>query len=209
MATRRTAAATTARKTTTRKATTKPAAKSEPVATKGLATKRAIDFSNVKEPGNYNPRHKPEGDYKATVSKVEDSESKAGNPMWIFTFTLTSDARATYPYYCVLDENSAWKIRNLLMACGLNVPKKRMNVDPNKIVGRELGVSLEDDEYEGKMRSKVQATFPADELDGDEPDDDGSDDVDLDDDDDADVDDDDDAADDDDDDLDDVDLDEL
>lgn len=139
------------------------------------ATKRAVDMTNVKDPGNFNPKHKPEGDYKAKIVKVEDHKSKAGNDQWVFTIQISTDQRATYPYYCAHDEKNAWKVRNLLVACGIAVPKKRVNVDPNKLVGKEIGITLEDDEYEGKMKSTIQATFPASDLSEDEPDDAGDD----------------------------------
>lgn len=128
------------------------------------ATKRAVDMTNVKDQGNFNTKHKAEGDYRAIISKVEDSESKSGNDQWIFTIELVSDRRATYPYYCGFDEKQAWKIRNLCIASGMAVPKKKVMVDPNKLIGKEIGISLEDDEYEGKMRSRISATFPASEV---------------------------------------------
>lgn len=128
------------------------------------ATKRAVDMTNVKDQGNFNTKHKAEGDYRATITKVEDADSKQGNPQWIFTVELVNDRRATYPYYCGFDEKQLWKIRNLCIAAGMAVPKKRVMIDPNKLVGKEIGISLEDDEYEGKMRSRIAATFPASEV---------------------------------------------
>jgi hypothetical protein len=128
------------------------------------ATKRAVDMTNVKDAGNFNTKHKTEGDYKAIISKVEDGESKSGNAQWIFTIELVSDRRATYPFYCGFDDKQAWKIRNLCIASGMAVPKKKVMVDPNKLVGKEIGISLEDDEYEGKMRSRISATFPVSEV---------------------------------------------
>ena len=111
------------------------------------ATKRAVDMTNVKDPGN---------------------------EQWIFTVSLAADGRSTYPYYCGFDDKAAWKIRNLCIAAGLQVPKKKIMIDPNKLVGKEIGITLEDDEYDGKMKSVIRATFPTSELSGDEPSDDGT-----------------------------------
>lgn len=135
------------------------------------ATKRAVDMTNVKEQGNFNPRHKAEGDYRAKIVKVDDHKSKSGGEMWVFTIQLTEDQRATYGHYCGFDEKNAWKVRNLLIACGKKVPKKRVNVDPNSLVGKEIGVTLIDDEYEGKMKSTIDAVFPASDLHEDEDED--------------------------------------
>lgn len=128
------------------------------------ATKRKMDFTNVKEGSNFRPRHKPEGDYPATVVDVIDGVSGAGNEQWIFTIKLDGDERSTYGVYAGVDEKNAWKIRKMFIAAGMTVPKKLVMVDPNKLVGKRIGVSLEDDEYEGRMRSKVQDYLPIDDL---------------------------------------------
>lgn len=126
------------------------------------AKAKALDFSNVKDGGTFNKKHQAPGDYPATVVKVADAKSKKDDAlMWLFTIKVGT---GLYPYYCKLEENQLWKIRNLFTAAGMNVPKKRVNVDPNKVVGKKIGVTLEDEEYEGKMQSNVTATFPTSEL---------------------------------------------
>lgn len=135
------------------------------------ATARAVDFTNVKDAGNFNPRRKPAGDYRMRITKVEDhasGDSKVANN-WVFTIVPIVDERSTYPYYCGFDEKQAWKIRNLCLAAGIAVPKRRVKVDPNKLVGKEIGATLDDDEYEGKTKSVIVGTFPVDELSADSP----------------------------------------
>lgn len=130
------------------------------------ATAAIIDFSNVKERGNFNPKHIESGDYLATVTKVEQQDSKAGDPMWVFTFELEDVPRATYPHYCVLTDNQYWKIKNLFAATGVDVGRRKVKVDPNKVIGKQVGVGMEDDEYEGRLKSVIMDVFPADDLDG-------------------------------------------
>jgi len=133
------------------------------------ATKRKMNFANVKDGGNFSPKHVKEGDYRMRVVKVEDHISNSGNEQWLFTLKREGDERASYPYYCGVDEKQAWKIRNFFIAAGIQVPKKMVMVDPNKLVGKVVGAFLEDDEYEGRMRSKIAELFPADDV--SEPDD--------------------------------------
>lgn len=136
-----------------------------------------LDFSGVKDRGAFNPKQVAEGDYAAVITKVEDAEAKGdGGAMYVFTIKLDKFSQASYPYRCKIQENQLWKLRNIAVAAGLNVPKKRMKFDPNKVVGKRVGVTMEDDEYEGKMKSEVSAVFPLSELaDGAEaPDDDTS-----------------------------------
>ena len=129
------------------------------------ASAKAVDFSGVKDRGSFNPKQVAEGDYAATIVKVEDAEAKTGGDfMYVFTIKLQKYSQYSYPYYCKLTENQLWKLRNIAVAAGLNVPKKRMKFDPNKVVGKTVGVTMEDDEYEGKMKSVVSAVFPVSEL---------------------------------------------
>lgn len=134
------------------------------------ASAKQIDFTNVKDGGGlFNKKRQAEGDYRGTVTKVEEVAKKGEKKltMWLFTIAVKS---GTYPYYCnFTEENQLWKIRNLFIAAGINVPKKRMAVDPNKVVGRDIGCSLEDDEYDGKKQSNISSVFPTAELDGDSP----------------------------------------
>lgn len=143
------------------------------------ATKKVLDFTNVKESSGINPKHRPAGDYRMKISKVTEQGTKKDPSVmqWVFVFTPTDMQSAAYPYYCQLEQNTLWKVRNLLIACGITVPKKKLNVDPNKLVGKEVGVTLDDDEYEGKLKSVITAVFPASDLDdSDTPADDAGDD---------------------------------
>ncbi len=149
------------------------------------ATAKIIDMTDVKDRGNFNPQRVPAGDYKVIVKSVEDhvKQGEKTSTQWVFTLALADRPRLTYPYYVNhTDAKFAWKVRNMCIAAGLAVPKKRVKVDPNKLVGKTIGVALDDDEYEGKKKSVVVATFPASEVtsspkadtpasDDDEPDD--------------------------------------
>jgi hypothetical protein len=134
------------------------------------ASAKALDFTNVKDGGGlFNKKRQPAGDYRAKVTKVVDSPAKKdGTPQWLFTIQVGT---GTYPLYCKLVPEQLWKLRNLLMAAGLNVPKQRLKVDPNKVVNREIAVTLDDDEYDDgdkvHKQSVVTATFPLSELDPD------------------------------------------
>lgn len=130
---------------------------------------KVIDFSNVREGGTFNKRRIPSGDYLMTITKCDDAEVKSGDNKGTFQylFTLKPKNKHTdraFPYYCQLKEDQLWKLRNLAIAAGLNVPKKKMKFDPSKVIGRTVGVTLEDDEYEGKAQSTIVAIFPAAEM---------------------------------------------
>lgn len=129
--------------------------------------KRTLDFSNVKESSGINPKHVESGEYAAKITGVTEVEAKDGVPMWLFTITPDEHRSATYPYYCKLQENQLWKVRNLFISAGLGklvAGKAKSTVDPNKVVGKAIGILLEEDEYEGKMKSVIEAVMPMSDL---------------------------------------------
>lgn len=134
------------------------------------ATTAILDFSDVKDGGaSFNKKRVPAGDYLAKVTKVADAPTKeTKEPQWLYSIQLQEKyTDRTFPMYCKLVPNQLWKLRNLFLACGVSIPKKKVKLDPNKIVGKLLGVTLEDDEYDGKAQSTISQTFPASELDED------------------------------------------
>lgn len=127
------------------------------------AAKVTVDMTNVKDGSMFNKKRQKEGDYKAKIVSVESVKKKKdpSQKQWQWAFKVGS---GVYPYYTGFGENELWKIRNLWAACGKSVPKKRVNLDPNLLVNREIGVTLQDTEYEGKMQSEIGGVFPVSEL---------------------------------------------
>ena len=112
---------------------------------------------------------------------MEDAKAKDGVHQYLFSIQIVDKPGSVFPYYCKLQENQLWKLRNLFIAAGKTVPKKKVKVDPNQIVGKLIGVTIEDDEYEGKEQSTVEGVFPASDL-GDDasvPDSSGDDEVEV------------------------------
>lgn len=122
-------------------------------------SKITVDFSNVREGSTFSPRRLPEGSYLADITRVEHKESSKGNPMLVFTFIPVEHPTAVYPYYVVLADNQLWKLRALLLAAGKDVPKRKVTVDPESIVGKKIMIDLEDDEWEGREKSVVAGVF--------------------------------------------------
>lgn len=128
-----------------------------------MAKKIRIDFSKTEERSGWNTRQIPPGLYKATIASVKETEAQDGTAMLVYGFRPTSSRFRTrlFPFYCKLQQNQLWKLRDLLVAAGERIPKKALNIDPNKVVGREIAIEVEDDVWDGKVRSQVQAVFSA------------------------------------------------
>ena len=130
-----------------------------------------IDFSNVSEGSGIRPKQLPAGEYAATIKDVKAGNSKkTGTPQWCFIIVPKSHPGASYPYYCQLTAEQAWKIRQVLVAVGVSAPKSVKTIDASKLIGKDLGIILEDDEYEGKLKSVIDSLIPLAEVDeGDAP----------------------------------------
>lgn len=125
--------------------------------------KRNLDFTNVKDAAVVNPVRVPEGDYVLEIIDVEEGSSDK-NDYWNFICRMKNRRSAVYPYRCTLNEASLWKIRNLFVACGLKVPKKKVAVDPAKLIGKTFGATMVDDEYKDKPKSEINGVFPASDV---------------------------------------------
>jgi hypothetical protein len=176
-----------------------------------------------KKSGGSRKKRYPEGDYAVKVkeAKIGRSPGDDGKPRIEVTYEIVSPkkfAGKTIIDDLYLTKPSLWRLRQTLEAMKIKVPSTKLKVDPDKLVGKTCAITLEDDEYNEVISSKVTDTFLLAELqktggkaksvDEDEDEDEDEEDEDEDEEDDEDAED-DDNDDDDDDDLEGVDLDDL
>jgi hypothetical protein len=131
-------------------------------------SKLTVDFSNVgerREGGK--AAHVPEGDYLLKVvgvelkSKKDDETSKYLS--WRFVIAKPeahADAGSIWTN-TTLKPDGLWSLRNLLDDMGIAVPKSSVALPLQTIAksGRLVGATLEDNEYNGKVKSQIAATF--------------------------------------------------
>lgn len=123
------------------------------------------DFSEAAEQGEFSPRHVEEGEYLGVIRGAELGESKNGNAQIVFKIESPQIRGASYPLFCQLDGKASWKLRSLIEACGIKVAgKKAIAFDTDRLIGKKLGIELLDDEYQGRVKSKIQSVFPVSEL---------------------------------------------
>jgi hypothetical protein len=159
----------------------------------------------------------PEGDYRLKVAKVKHTTSeRSGNPMLVWTFQIVGgnhDGKNIVDN-TVLVPKALFRLRQLLEALGVNVPKRMVSLPLKKLVGKELGANLVDGEPYGernRVSSEVNEYMSLDVLEQEEAEDEDEDEEeeDLEDEDEDDDEDEEEDEDEDDDELEEVDLDEL
>lgn len=135
----------------------------------------SVDFSKVeaRREGGGKAVHVPEGDYLVQVVGCEQRHKKDDETSKYLSWRLKIIRPEKYAsksgviYFTTsLKEEALWNLRNFLEDLGLKVPSSSVKIPIAKIVENKmvLGVTLEDDEYNEKVKSSVAATFKKSEF---------------------------------------------
>jgi len=136
--------------------------------------KLKVDFSGVdpdiRRGGGV--AHIPEGDYLAKIvsSEIRESEKSGSRYIsWKISVHNGEFKGKTLYHITSLKPEALWNLRNFIHAAtNKNVAGKALNVDTSVLEGKVIAITVEDDEYEGKVRSRIVDTRPKDELEVDE-----------------------------------------
>jgi hypothetical protein len=134
--------------------------------------KERIDFSGVPKEirRGGGARHIPEGDYALKILKVEKrwkDNDKSNKPYFSWIMQVSDGpAKGTNLYYVTsLKTDALFNLRNLIHAVtGKNVAGRAVNWDPESVIGKKVAGTVQDDEYEGKIRSRLVDVYPIAEL---------------------------------------------
>jgi hypothetical protein len=136
-----------------------------------VAKKIKIDFGGVDTEIRSGGRaaHVPEGDYLAKPVNAELRKSeKSGSKYISWRFQILEPKKfkgKTLYDRTSLKPDALWNLRNLIHAAlGKNVAGKVINLDPEVAYGKPLMITVEDDEYEGKLRSQIVDYQPKDKY---------------------------------------------
>lgn len=124
-----------------------------------------FDFTNYRETGS---AQVPAGTYRARVNDFEETESKAGNAMFVVYLEVID---GPYTGKQIIDrlpqtEKAMFRSAAFLQALGVKIAKKRIALNPKSLIGRPVDILVEDGEpFNGRVRSEVReylrATKPA------------------------------------------------
>lgn len=122
-----------------------------------------------------------EGEHAAKIVSAEVKQSQGGNDMVVVCFEVTKGddkGSRVYENYPLID-TALWKLKGLLQAIGMKADGK-VQIDLDKLVGKVVTIVVKHEEYEGKIRAKVDEVkkFSAAPASDDEDDEDEDDDLD-------------------------------
>lgn len=143
---------------------------------KGTTRKRAgdtevtVDFSDVTgREGKKSSRsaHVPPNDYLVKCTKAELTKSRDKQTPEIRV--MYQIVKGKYKGKTLIDdlyltEGALWRLRATLEGMGMSIPDKRVKLPVSKMVGKTLGVTVDDDEYNETVRSRVVDAFLESEL---------------------------------------------
>jgi hypothetical protein len=105
----------------------------------------------------------PEGIYEASVKEIKHEGGADGYLAWKFT-TIDDDPKLNDKVLynnTSLKPQSLWVLGQLLDTLGVERPDGAMDIDFDELLGLELQLVVEHEEYEGKIRAKVVDFSPA------------------------------------------------
>lgn len=127
-----------------------------------MGKKITLDFSKVEERSGWNSKEMPEGLHEFKIELVDLKDANDGTPMWTYGLRPTNAKYKTrlFPYYCKHQANQMFKIRDIYVAAGLTVPKKKVGLDPDAPVGKIIAAEVSDSSnanYQG--RSEIDGVY--------------------------------------------------
>jgi len=125
------------------------------------ATMERISLKLTKEEVKGGRRLRPEGTYFVTIEEVEFTQSKNGNPMYVFTYEIIDGpeggTNGTIKQWAVLTEAAKFTIVDIMRATGFPLSEEIDIPAADEFIGKELAFDiLHEARTEGKGKDKVQ-----------------------------------------------------
>ena len=131
--------------------------------TAGAADTFEVDLSNVDNSGGF---HIPEGTYRAKLVEVEQSVSKGGNPMFVWTFEISEGEHKGFQLksFTAITPAAMWKVAETVEALGIGQTGTTVRFKRSDVINRECGLVVEDNDYNGSTRSSISKVISVKEI---------------------------------------------
>lgn len=138
-----------------------------------MSRKMKLDFTGVES-----FERAPEGRHVCKIVSADLKQSQGGNDMIVVAFEVTKgDGKGARVYENYpLVETALWKLKGLLQAIGMKADGK-VQLDLDKLIGKVCEVEVKHEEYEGKMRARVDSVYKLHAAASEDSDDDDDEDI--------------------------------
>jgi len=135
-----------------------------------------VDFGDVPQERRQRSRHIPPGDYVAKIvswKKKYKDDDKSNVPYLQWTIQIAEGKHKGVPLYenTSLKKDALFNLRNLIFAATdgkRNVAGKTVDFNPDALVGKKIGIIVEDNEYNNTIRSQIGDVRPLSEMEDDD-----------------------------------------
>jgi hypothetical protein len=126
-------------------------------------SKVSVDFSNVSEGGKFTV---PVGEYVAKIKSCTKEHGQSGFDYLKWTLIIASGGCKgnEITHNTTLKPEGLFALRDFLTACGLVIPKSVINFDPDKMIGKSLGIIVGEREYNGNIYPQIKKVKLASEV---------------------------------------------
>lgn len=99
----------------------------------------------------------PDGLYKMVCNEVEQTVSKSGNPMFVWTFAVSQGEYAgrEFKVFTAITPAAMWKVAETVVALGVGQTGQVVKFKRSDVIGKECGALIEETEYNGQVRSQI------------------------------------------------------
>lgn len=120
-----------------------------------------VDLTDVESQGLV-----PAGSYRAKCVNVEQSVSKGGNPMFVWDFEILEGQGQgrILKVFTAITPAAMWKVAETVIALGVGQTGEVVKFKRSDVIGKECGVTIDDTEYNGNVRSQIQNVVSLQEL---------------------------------------------
>lgn len=120
-----------------------------------MSRKMKLDFTGVE---SY--ERAAEGRHVVKIATADLKQSQGGNDMIVVAFEVTkgdSKGARVYENYPLV-ETALWKLKGMLQAIGMKADGK-VQLDLDKLVGKVCEIEVKHEEYDGKIRARVDSVY--------------------------------------------------
>ena len=108
----------------------------------------------------------PDGNYKIKCIDIEQSVSKGGNPMFIWTFEVSEGEHAGFQtkLFTAITPAAMWKVAEIVQALGIGQTGQTVKFKRTDVINKECGAQIEKTEYNNRVNSQISRVMTLKEL---------------------------------------------
>lgn len=108
----------------------------------------------------------PDGNYKVKCIEIEQSVSKGGNPMFVWTFEVSEGEHIGFQskVFTAITPAAMWKVAETVQALGVGQTGTVVKFKRTDVINKECGALIEATEYNGQERSQISRVMSLKEL---------------------------------------------